>query len=255
MKYFFFDIDGTLTNIHTGKVVPSAVETIRKLQENGHFVAIATGRACYKSRKIAEECGIHNMVTNGGAALVLNDKLIRNIPLDKDKALTIIHEAEEKGYGVLVAFEDNIKVFMKDHRFIDQVGERKEPTEYIYRPDMNYEDLQNIYKIYISVSKEEDGKLVNRDLLTSLRFIPQYLTYQHDQKDKGIRDMMDYLHADYKDIVVFGDAENDMVMFQKEWTSIAMGNGYLPLLQKADYVTDTAEEDGILHACLHFGWI
>ena len=255
MKYFFFDIDGTLTNIHTGKVVPSAVESIRQLQKNGHFVAIATGRAHYKSLAIAEEAGIHNLVTNGGAALTIDDQMVCNIPLDKKKALMIIHEAEEKGFGVLVAFEDSIKVFMKNHLFIDQVGERKEPTEYIYKPDMNYEDLENIYKIYISVSTEQEYKLVHRDLLTNLRFIPDYLTYQHDQKDKGIRDMMDYLHADYKDIVVFGDAENDMVMFQKEWTSIAMGNGYLPLLQKADYVTDAAEDDGIFHACLHFGWI
>ena len=144
---------------------------------------------------------------------------------------------------------------MKNHLFIDQVGERKEPTEYIYKPDMNYEDLENIYKIYISVSTEQEYKLVHRDLLTNLRFIPDYLTYQHDQKDKGIRDMMDYLHADYKDVVVFGDAENDIVMFQKEWTCIAMGNGYPPLLQIADYVTDAAEDDGILNACRHFKWI
>ena len=39
-KYFFFDIDGTLTNIHTGKLVESGLETLRKLEENGHFVAI-----------------------------------------------------------------------------------------------------------------------------------------------------------------------------------------------------------------------
>ena len=45
MKYFFFDIDGTLTDIHTGKLVESGLETLRKLEAKGHFVAIATGRA------------------------------------------------------------------------------------------------------------------------------------------------------------------------------------------------------------------
>lgn len=39
-KYFFFDIDGTLTDIQTGIPVPSALETIKKLQDKGHFVAI-----------------------------------------------------------------------------------------------------------------------------------------------------------------------------------------------------------------------
>ena len=45
MKYIFFDIDGTLTDNTTGKIVPSAQEALDKLQENGNFVAIATGRA------------------------------------------------------------------------------------------------------------------------------------------------------------------------------------------------------------------
>ena len=44
-KYLFFDIDGTLTNRATGGIVPSAKEALQRLEENGHFVAIATGRA------------------------------------------------------------------------------------------------------------------------------------------------------------------------------------------------------------------
>ena len=72
-KYFFFDIDGTLTNIHTGKLVESGLETLRKLEENGHFVAIATGRAYYKTVKAAYDAGVHNFVANGGAALVINE--------------------------------------------------------------------------------------------------------------------------------------------------------------------------------------
>lgn len=255
MKYFFFDIDGTLTNIHTGQLVPSALETLRKLEENGHFVAIATGRAYYKTVKAAAEAGIHNLVSNGGAALVINDRIIRNSPLDREKALRIIHEAEEKGFGVLAAFEDSIRVFLRDRRFFEQVGERKEPTEYIFDPGRKFDDLPAIYKIYISVPPERESELTNRDLLGHIRFEPEYLCYQHDDKDKGIRDMVEYLGGKTEDVVVFGDGENDMVMFGREWTSIAMGNGWPPLLEIADYVTDAAEDDGIRNACLHFGWI
>ena len=46
-KYFFFDIDGTLTDNRTHKIVPSAEKTLHALEKNGHFVAIATGRAHY----------------------------------------------------------------------------------------------------------------------------------------------------------------------------------------------------------------
>ena len=50
-KYLFFDIDGTLTNRATGEIVPSAKEALQRLEENGHFVAIATGRAHYKAQR------------------------------------------------------------------------------------------------------------------------------------------------------------------------------------------------------------
>ena len=44
-KYFFFDIDGTLTDRSTGEIVPSAREALKRLEANEHFVAIATGSA------------------------------------------------------------------------------------------------------------------------------------------------------------------------------------------------------------------
>ena len=255
-KYFFFDIDGTLTDIHTGEFVQSGLDTLRKLEEKGHFIAIATGRAYYKTVSAAKKAGIHHFVANGGAALILNDQLIRNAPLDREKALTIIHEADALGYGILVAVNDSIDVVMKDDLFLKQAGERKEPTNYILKEGMRFDDLKEIYKIYISVPIEEEYRLKNKDLLGHIRMgYGEYFWYQHDEKDQGIIDMMDYLQADIRDVVVFGDGENDMVMFRKEWTSIAMGNGWEALKAKADYVTSASEEDGIKKACEHFGWI
>ena len=46
-----------------------------------------------------------------------------------------------------------------------------------------------------------------------------------------------------------------MIMFDKRWTSIAMGNAYPALKERADYVTDSNVNDGIYKACVHFGWI
>ncbi len=255
MKYFFFDIDGTLTNIHTGQLVQSGLDTLRELEQRGHFVAICTGRAYYKTMAIAQKTEIHNFVANGGAALIVNDRLVKNSPLDREKALTIIHELDDLGYGILVAPNDSTDVLMKDHRFLEQFGERKEATNYIYDPDLDFDQIQDIYKFYVSMPEKDEHLLKSRDLLGHIRMGDDYFWYQHDRKDQGIIDMMGYLKGDLKDVVVFGDGENDMVMFRKEWTSIAMGNGYPDLLKIADYVTDAAENDGIRNACIHFGWI
>ena len=143
-KYFFFDIDGTLTNKETGELILSAKKTIQKLQENGHFVCIATGRAYYKTKEFAKNAGIHHIVSNGGAALTIHDELIENRPLDHQKAVALCQEAKEKGFGVLITPNDSIDVIMTDETFINQVGYRQEPTRYFLQRSLQYQDIPEI---------------------------------------------------------------------------------------------------------------
>ena len=254
-KYFFFDIDGTLTDNATKKVVPSALKALKLLEENGHFVAIATGRAHYKARRFMEEVNLKNMVCSGGGALVINNELIHNEPLDRDKAIAICKQAETLGYGVLLMLDDSIDCYGKNNLFREQVGERKEPTNYIIDSNLNYDTLPQIFKVYVSISKEDEYKLTLKDTLGSLRFVSDYLMFQYDKKEEGIIKMMHHLNANIKDVVVFGDDFNDLVMFDERWFSIALGNACQPLKEKANYVTDNNVDDGIYNALKKFGWI
>lgn len=254
-KYFFFDIDGTLTNKETGEVIESAKVAIERLQQQGHFVCIATGRAYYKTKDFAKKVGIHHIVSNGGAALTINDQLIENRPLDHQKAVALCQEAYEKRYGILVAPSDSIDVIMLNDDFIHQVGYRQEPTRYFLRRDLSFEDIQDIYKIYIAIDQKDENQLTLLNSLGHIRFVNSYLTYQHDEKDQGIMRMVDCVGGKEEDVVVFGDDYNDLVMFKDEWTSIAMGNACDELKAKASFVTKRNVDDGILYACEYFGWI
>ena len=254
-KIFFFDIDGTLTNKETGELVESAKETIQKLQDNGHFVCIATGRAHYKTKDFAKMAGIHHIVSNGGAAITINDQVIENKPLDRQKAIALCQEAHQKGMGVLISPNDSIDVIMNDELFIQQVGYRKEPTRYFFDSSLTYQDIKDYYKIYIAVDEKREKELSLLDSLGHIRFMKEYLTYQHDAKDQGINKMLEYVHGRIEDVVVFGDDYNDLIMFKPEWTSIAMGNACEELKKKADFITKKSTEDGIQYACQYFGWI
>ena len=55
-------------------------------------------------------------------------------------------------------------------------------------------------------------------------------------------------------MVVFGDDYNDLVMFDKEFYCVAMGNGCQELKDRADYVAASNVEDGIYRACEAHGW-
>jgi hydroxymethylpyrimidine pyrophosphatase-like HAD family hydrolase len=254
-KYFFFDIDGTLTDDATHRIVPSAQETLQQLRQNGHYVAIATGRAHYKAVAFTNQIDIHNLVCAGGGCLVIDDQIIDNVPLDLAKAKTMLRHADEHGIGWILMLDDSDHVYMRDLRFLEQAGRRTELTTYHLDPSLDYEKLDAIYKIYMAVDSEDDRKYPWLKDLGSLRMGPGYRVFQYDKKKDGILRMMKYLQADVKDVVVFGDADNDMVMFDDRWFSIAMGNGTEALKKKADYVTDLNVNDGIMKACRKFGWI
>ena len=122
-KYFFFDIDGTLTDRKSKKIVPSALKTLH----------------------------LTNMVCNGGHGIVIDNQLIENAPLNFQYCLDIIHQCQQLGYGVLVAPDDNQEVYGKDMLFLKQAGFRKEPTTYFFVLDYQFEKFENmqVNNIYI----------------------------------------------------------------------------------------------------------
>ena len=55
--------------------------------------------------------------------------------------------------------------------------------------------------------------------------------------------------------MMFGDGPNDMEIFDYVGLTVAMGNAVPELKEKADFVTKTVEEDGILYALEEFGLV
>lgn len=250
-KYIFFDIDGTLTNDNPGGIIlESTHRALRKLKENGHFVAIATGRAHWMAMDASEETGINNLVHDGGNGLTIDGKLLYIEPLDRDKALEIIDEALENNVHIEAVIDDGPL-----HYSNTEPVREDNWAEVIVDPQFDFHRLKEIYKIYVDIDEKDENKLTKLKTLGHMRYPNCGIIVEPDDKYRGILKMVEYLGGDFKDIVVFGDGHNDLSMFQKAPMSIAMGNAIDELKEIATFVTKSNKENGIEYACQHFGWI
>ena len=71
-------------------------------------------------------------------------------------------------------------------------------------------------------------------------------------KKNAIKKVMDKFGVNHDEIIVIGDGGNDLPMFDYAKLKIAMENGSEALKQKADYITDTNNNDGVAKAIRKF---
>ncbi len=251
-KYFFFDIDGTLTTPLTQDYPASTREAVRLLQKNGHFVAIATGRMQADARAVAEDLGITAMVSDGGNGLTIDGDILYHKGLPLEQCRLLLNDIDMEKHPWAAAPENRKYRIAKTEHYLEKIKDRYYETAII--PDYDYGAAEQIYKIFIACTKEE-VKDIPFHGLPHVWFSRDSMIIEPTHKEQGIMAIMEKYHAEDEQIVVFGDGLNDCTMFRKEWMTIAMGNAKPELKARAKYITDDADENGIYNACRRFGWI
>lgn len=215
-KFFFFDIDGTLAVGTPGRqyIPESTKKAIRMLKEQGHFVAIATGRSYAMAVDHMRSLGFENMVSDGGNGITINNELITIKPLDYQKCLNLIDECKEKGFIWAISPDNKTRRLAPDSRFYDFTHDVYMDTEVVDGLDpRNYDQ---IFKVYVACFASEEQKLETLKELPWCRFHKEYLFVEPGDKSVGIKMMVDHFKGNYKDVVVFGDEKNDLSMFRDE---------------------------------------
>lgn len=252
-KYLFFDIDGTLAaGGYENTYIPDSTKlALEKLRSAGHFLCIATGRSQSMAVDYMHELGFHNMVSDGGYGVTIQDELLGIEPLPKEDIVALIDECKEKGIPWGISFENTPIRYVPDNSFMEATSDDYMETTVI--PGLDPRNYPEIYKAFIAGEYPLEEELTVLKKLPYVRWHKEYFFVEPSDKAYGIKKIMDHFHADYKDAVVFGDAMNDISMFQNPWTKVAMGNAIPELKELADYVTTDVADDGIYNACEHLG--
>lgn len=252
------DIDGTLTN--SDKVItPKTREAVIDLQERGIKVVIASGRSEYGFRHIADELefarfGGYVMSFNGGKVTnYATGEVIYDNPLPFEYIPEIYEEAVEQGLGI-IGYEgpclisgNGIDKYQEYDAWACKLGLKAVdnfPTYFksTFNKCLLTGDPEKLRKALPHVQKRFEGKL---NVFLSEEFFIEVLPFGV-HKAVALENMLKVLGSDRSRLVCCGDGLNDLTMIEYAGVGVAMANSNPKLLEIADYITGSNDEDGIV---------
>ena len=275
-KLIAFDSDDTLVYHanHGSFIRDSSIEALRLLKEDGHIVALATGRPAMFSRDVMVATGIDNGVFVNGNSIVAAGREIAGYHLN----------TEEMPYARRWVSEERIEVFAFDRDQMYFSDLRGEP---IGRRDKNFLSLRErvldnvrplsddsatyaavardfaqapseVRFLMVRASDEQLDRLRPHLVALELTSWSQGLWELRNHgtnKLSGVLELAAHFGVDPADTVCFGDSFNDVEMLAGSGVGIAMGNAHDDVKKHADHITGSSDEDGIWDACRMLGLI
>lgn len=244
-KFLFFDVDGTLYN--SKKQLPHlANEAIFKARQNGHEIAIATGRAPFMIKDLLEELQIDTYVTFNGQYVVYKGEVIFTDQIPNDTLQTILKFGQAQQHPFVFINDVEMIATVPSHQGI---SESLATLRYPY-PTINSEYyLQNpVYQTLLFVEQHEQE--LYEKTFPDVQFI-RWHNYSCDMlpkegsKSRGIQKLLEHIQVPMEDVIAFGDGLNDIEMLRNAGFSVAMGNGHDEAKAVASMVAKHVDENGL----------
>lgn len=268
LKAIVLDLDGTLLN-EQKLMTTRTKEKLIEAQKKGIKVVLASGRPMSGMLHLAEELEMDQyegyLVSYNGS--IVYDVKTKEIIFDQGVSVEITHKILDhlEQFDVLPMIESNGIMYVKDAFFdIDYPipSGRTHIVEYEARGGNfkinEVEDLktvvnQPINKILIAGNPtylEENYEAMKAPFTpqTTIAFsAPFYFEYTDKgiNKARALNEFLPKLGIEAENVIAFGDGENDRSIIEYAGIGVAMGNAVQEILDIADEVTNTNDEDGI----------
>lgn len=261
----FFDIDGTLAwqDPKLAQELPegerdlspypneTVAQAIRTFVANGNKAFICTGRTLSCIHPKLLELPWAGVVCLAGGYAELEGRIVRNAAINPGLLQRLAPYLEQSGEVIRFEGIDRVVRMSADapetYGYARTVGDAVTQLEHY-----------NAYKILMSTplanriaQDEELGPLL---CLNELELEVTEISPRECTKRAGIKAVLDALGPDHGTVYGIGDASNDIALMEAVDVGIAMGNAPDFLKEKADYVTDSFDHDGVVTALEHF-WL
>lgn len=254
-KIAFFDIDGTLVN-ERKQIPQDTIDAIRALQSRGVEAVIATGRAPYFFRPIAEQLGIDSFVSLNGAYVVYKGKPIFEKAIPREHLEALVGHAAKHNHSLV--FEGHSEFYASEESHPHMVDAVKSLRVDLPGYDPDFWKNDSIYQVFLHCEEHEEH--LYNEAVPALRYIRWHKTAldvlpSDGSKAQGIEALLKHLNLSVSEAVAFGDGLNDVEMLSVVGLGIAMGNSHEEVKPYADYVTAHVDEGGIRKGLQYAGLI
>ncbi|MEW9677678.1 Cof-type HAD-IIB family hydrolase [Lentibacillus sp. L22] len=244
----FFDIDSTL--LDDEKELPDSTrEAVQQLQDDGHIVAIATGRAPFAFKDLREALNITTYVSLNGQYVVYNNQVIYKNQLDFTALSHLNEEATNSKHPLVYLDHEDWRSSVEHHPFLEEAITSlkiNQPVTF----DPNYYRNRDIYQALLFCDGEAEQQY--REKFRQFEFI-RWHRYSVDvlpnggSKANGIKNLIHHLGIDLQHAYAFGDGLNDIEMLKFIPNSVAMGNAEPPVKEAAKHITKDVNHNGVFH--------
>jgi len=275
-NYIFLDVDGTLVN-YSNELPESAVEAIKKAQQNGHKILPLTGRSKAEMYDYILDIGFDGYIGGNGSYIEYEDEVLLHKTLTLEETTAIVDWLEERGLEFYL--ESNSGLYASENfkeagkqpvrDYVSAKGEEdiSDMTvddvfpEMLYGENLYRDDIAKISFILDNPEDYEQAKEKFSELKVGTwggageKAIFGDVGIQDITKATAVEMFLEKVRATRENTLAFGDAEIDHSMMKYCEVGVAMGSGSEETKTIADYVTDTVDNDGLKKAFEHFNLI
>ena len=279
-KLVAIDLDGTMLDSY-GMVTEETKKTIKKVEEQGVSVIIASGRPIDSIKSIANEIDSKKYFISGNGAIIYDmekEEIIYEKCMPKEKVLEIIKICEENSiaynvytekeilatalkYNVLYYNKENLK---KEESKKTKITIVKDMYEYVKnKEDANFlkitvcDETKSVFNSIIRKFKEiKDIEVLDVSHMSrktirqgtedfSIEYYYTEISRANVDKWYAIEYLMENLNLKREKIMTIGDNINDKMMIENAGLGIAMEQSTPVIKIIADDVAPSNNDDGV----------
>lgn len=261
------DLDGTLTNSKK-EISRPTLEALIKIQEQGKKVVLASGRPTTGVIPLARQLkldryGSYILSFNGGCIIdCRTEKVIYNktLPLDVTAPLfKIVSSYRNRGIDILGYTPDKLLSGGTANEY-SQIESRINhmPLQAVEDFPSHIKEPANKFLVTGASEIIQEVKAEIEEHFRSYLYIymsdPFFLEIMPPGIDKAhsLLRLLTGIGLTSDEMICCGDGYNDVTMLETAGLGVAMANAQPPVLLKADYITKSNDEDGVLHVIEKF---